>query len=314
MKAIVFDLGGTRIKLGLVSVSEIIIESILPSFSSDGLIPRLKVIEAAVADMLAETKTHVSELIGVGVSIPGIVDTKKMRVLSINKKFADVTEFDFNAWTQKTWGLPVYLENDARAALIGEWKYGAGRGCDNIVLVTLGTGIGGAAMIEGKLLRGKHYQAGCLGGHFTININGTKCTCGNVGCMESEASTWRLPELYKQHPDFKKSKASTSKILDFETLFTLAEHGDKTSTDIMLHCLEAWSAGIVTMIHAYDPEKVIIGGGVMKSEKIILPYIRKKVSQHAWTPWGNVEIEGAKFTDHAGMLGIAYLLNKQLIE
>lgn len=309
MKAIALDLGGTRLKLSLVDDEKIIAETILPAYSQNGLLPRLKSVEKAVALMLDETNIAVDELTGVGVSIPGIVDTNRMRVLSINKKFDDVPGFDFNAWSQRVWGIPTYIENDARAALIGEWQYGAGQHCDNLVLVTLGTGIGGAAMIEGKLLHGKHFQAGCLGGHFTINMHGSICTCGNVGCVESEASTWSLPGLFKAHPQFVHSKAATAELLDFETLFTLAEEGDETAMDVMRHCLDAWSAGIVTMIHAYDPEKVIIGGGVMKSKKIILPYIREKVAQYAWTPWGTVQIEAASFTDQAGMLGIAYLLN-----
>lgn len=311
MKTIVLDLGGTRLKLGLIQDDRIIIESIIPAFSSSGLLPRLNSIEEAVAQMLKESNTEVSELSGVGISIPGIVDTKRMRVLSINKKFEDATDFDFNAWSQKTWGINSVLENDARAALIGEWQFGAGKGCDNIVLITLGTGIGGAAMMEGKLLYGKHFQAGCLGGHFTINMHGAKCTCGNIGCVESEASTWKLPELFKAHHDFANSKASKSELLDFETLFALAEQGDKTSIDVMHHCLDAWSVGIVSMIHAYDPEMVIIGGGVMKSEHIILPYIREKVAKNAWTPWGKVQIEGAHFTNQAGMLGMSYLLNEK---
>jgi glucokinase len=311
MKAIVLDLGGTRIKIGLISDGEIIGQSMLPSYSDNGLLPRLPAIELSIYQLLENTGTRVEELSGVGVSIPGIVDTKEMRVLSINKKFDDVPDFDFNDWSQKTWGIPTVIENDARAALIGEWQYGAGKNCDNIVLVTLGTGIGGAAMIEGKLLHGKHFQAGCLGGHFTINMHGEKCTCGNIGCVESEASSWKLPELFRNHPQFNESKASKSELLDFELLFSLAQKGDKTATDIMYHCLEAWSAGIVTMIHAYDPEMVIIGGGVMKSAEIILPYIRTKVTERAWTPWGNVQIETAHFTDEAGMLGMAYLLGER---
>ncbi len=311
MKAIVLDLGGTRLKIGLISDGIIIAHTLLPSYSDNGLLARLPSVVDAVNQMLEKTNTAVSELSGVGISIPGIVDTKEMRVLSINKKFDDVPDFDFNAWSQKTWGIPTVIENDARAALIGEWQYGAGKNCDNIVLVTLGTGIGGAAMIEGKLLHGKHFQAGCLGGHFTINMHGEKCTCGNIGCVESEASTWKLPELFRNHPEFSQSKANGSELLDFELLFGLAQQNDSMATDIMYHCLEAWSAGIVTMIHAYDPEMVIIGGGVMKSAEIILPYIREEVAQRAWTPWGNVQIEAAHFADEAGMLGMAYLLENK---
>lgn len=308
MKAIVLDLGGTRLKIGLIGDGKIIAQSLLPAYSENGLLVRLPSVEVSVNQMLKETNTDISELVGVGVSIPGIVDTKEMRVLSINKKFDDVPGFDFNGWSHKTWGIPTVIENDARAALIGEWQYGAGKNCDNIVLVTLGTGIGGAAMIEGKLLHGKHFQAGCLGGHFTINMHGDKCTCGNIGCVESEASTWKLPELFRNHPDFKQSLARESELLDFETLFSLSQQNDKTAIDIVYHCIEVWTAGIITMIHAYDPEMVIIGGGVMKSEKMILPYIREKVAQRAWTPWGKVQIEAAHFSDEAGMLGMAHLL------
>jgi glucokinase len=308
MKAIVLDLGGTRLKLGIISGGNIIGETVLPSYSGNGLLPRLPDVEVAINELLQSTNTEAAELTGVGVSIPGIVDTKNMTVLSINQKFSDVVGFDFNQWSQKNWGIPTVLENDARAALIGEWQYGAGKNCDNIVLVTLGTGIGGAAMIEGKLLHGKHFQAGCLGGHFTVNLHGRKCTCGNTGCVESEASSWILPELFKTHSDFASSKAKGEALLDFELLFCLASQNDKVAIEIVQNCLDAWSAGIITMIHAYDPEMVIIGGGVMKSADVILPYIQQKVTERAWTPWGKVEILGAHFTDEAGQLGMAHLL------
>jgi glucokinase len=312
MKAIVLDLGGTRMKIGLVSEGNIISQTVLPSYSENGIVPRLPAIVAAVNQILEKTNSSIEELSGVGISIPGIVDTNQMKVLSINKKFDDMPDFDFNVWSEQIWGIPTVMENDARAALIGEWQYGAGKNCDNIVLVTLGTGIGGAAMIEGKLLHGKHFQAGCLGGHFTVNLHGRTCTCGNMGCVESEASSWILPELFRAHSDFEHSNAKNEELLDFELLFRLASQGDKVSVEIMNDCLDAWSAGIVTMIHAYDPEMVIIGGGVMKSAEVILPHIRQKVTERAWTPWGKVSVNAAHFSDEAGMLGMAYLTQKQL--
>ena len=121
-----------------------------------------------------------------------------------------------------------------------------------------------------------------------------------------------MPELFRKHPKFSSSKAAKADLLDFELLFQLAAEKDKTAMDILTDCLNAWSAAIITMIHAYDPEMVIIGGGVMKSEKQILPYIQQKVNQYAWTPWGKVAVKSAKFTDEAGQLGITYLLNRYL--
>lgn len=311
MKALAMDLGGTRLKIGLVDDGKIVKDTVIPANSSNGLIPRLPAIVVSVNKLLKDTKTEQGDLSGLGISVPGIVDTHDMRVLSINKKFEDISEIDFNAWSQNNWGIPSILENDARSALIGEWQYGAGKGCDNIVLITLGTGIGGAALIEGKLLYGKHFQAGCLGGHFTVNIHGRKCTCGNTGCVESEASSWVLPELFRTHPDFKQSNMGEETLPDFELLTGLVQKGDKMAVEIMNHCLDAWSAGIVSMIHAYDPELVIIGGGVMKSKNLILPHIRQNVEQNAWAPWGKIRVESAHFTDWAGMLGVTYLLNEK---
>jgi glucokinase len=312
MKSIVVDLGGTRIKIGLVLDGELVDKEIIPSYSDDGFLPRLYTIEQIINRILRETRTDISELSGIGISIPGIVDSKANKVLAINEKFNDIICFDFNEWVGKRWGISCVLENDARAALIGEWQYGTGKACDNIVLITLGTGIGGAALIDGKLLNGRHYQAGCLGGHFVVNLQGGKCTCGNFGCAESEASSWKLPELYRNHPNFKQSLAFEKKLLDFKLMFDLVAQEDTVSEEILNHCLETWSAVAITMIHAYDPEKVIFGGGVMKSKDRILPFIQNRVNERAWTPWGKVKVEAAHFGDEAGMLGMAYLCSEKI--
>src|SRR3990170_7444612 len=108
-------------------------------------------------------------------------------------------------WAMERWGVPLVLENDARAALVGEWQYGAGKDCDNVVLITLGTGVGTAALINGKLLHGKHFLAGSLGGHMSINLHGDVCNCGNLGCVESEASTWALQKLVTRDRNFHSS-------------------------------------------------------------------------------------------------------------
>ncbi len=110
-----------------------------------------------------------------------------------------------------------------RMALLGERHAGAARGCDDVVMITLGTGIGGAAMIEGKLLRGKHAQAGCLGGHLPAKVGGRLCTCGAIGCLEAEASGWSLPLLAREWKGFAASKLATQEHINFRTLFELAD-------------------------------------------------------------------------------------------
>ncbi|RYE71905.1 MAG: ROK family protein [Oxalobacteraceae bacterium] len=130
---IAIDLGGTRIKLGLVRAGNVLMTSQMDSQSGQGLQARLPQLETAINMMLAEARLTTADLIGVGIAIPGIVDPINKRVLTINGKYSDAPELDLPAWASKTWGLPLYLENDTRAALLGEWQYGSGKGYDNVI-------------------------------------------------------------------------------------------------------------------------------------------------------------------------------------
>jgi glucokinase len=241
------------------------------------------------------------------ISFPGIVDSVRMKPISINAKFNDAIGFDFTGWAVEKWGCDLIIENDARCALIGEWQYGAGQGFNSLVMVTLGTGVGSSALIEGKLLRGRHFQAGCLGGHFTIDFKGGNCNCGNAGCVETIASTWSLQGVACQHPSFAKSKLAQAEEIDYKLLFSLYRENDPAAIGIATQSMDAWSAAVINLVHAYDPEMVIIGGGIMKSSDIILPYITDKVHKHAWTPWGKVKITSAFYSDSAALPGSAYI-------
>ena len=222
----------------------------------------------------------------------------------------DALNIDLVQWIYNEWGLPMVIDNDARMALRGEWQYGAGKGTDNLVMITLGTGVGGATLINGEILYGKHYQAGCLGGHFTINFHGHSCTCGNIGCVESEASGWRLPEMKNNFPGIESSLLSREAELNFKLLFKYARLDDPVANNMLNHCLDAWSAGIISMIHAYDPEMVIISGGIMQSSDMIIPKIQEKVTQYAWTPWGKVKVVPAHFVNEAVLLGANYMVKQ----
>ncbi len=309
-KVIALDLGGTRIKIGIVDGGTLVAESVIEARSGSGLVQRLPAIEAEISSLLSRAGVNVEALGGIGISMPGIVDSAEMRLLSVNEKYSDAVGFDFPGWARKKWNLPIVIENDARSALIGEWQYGAGKGYDNVVMVTLGTGIGGAAVVEGKVLRGKHFQAGILPGHFTVDFHGATCNCGNIGCVEAEASSWRLPDLAARHPLFESSPLSKSSRIDYGEVFSLAGKGDRLSKELVDRSIEVWSACVVNLIHAYDPEIVIIGGGIMRNESRILPAISSYVDKHAWTPWGKVKIVPAEQKDFAALLGVSYLLSQ----
>ena len=308
---IAIDIGGTFVKIGLIDNGEIIGKISIKSHPEKEFKLTMSEIESTINILLKELTVKKEDLIGIGVGFPGLVDSVAMKVLSTNKKYDDAIGFDFVNWGKSAFNTLLFLENDARIALLGEWQYGAGKGIDNIVMITLGTGVGSAVILEGNLLIGKHFQAGNLGGHFTINVNGAQCTCGNLGCVEAEASTWKLAELLKSDSRYADSLIQGNQ-LDFESLFKYAAEGGELSKTVRDHCLEVWAAGVINQIHAYDPELVILGGGVMKSADVIISFIENKVNKHAWTPWGKVKIKQSRIPNRSALLGAYYLVKNNI--
>ena len=155
-----------------------------------------------------------------------MVDPQTNRILSTNAKYDDALNIRLDDWVKQNWAVDFFMDNDARLAAVGEWKFGAGSNTDDLVVMTIGTGIGTSVIMNGKLLRGKHFQAGCLGGHISVVCNGRQCTCGNKGCVEAYASTWSLKQRIEEHEAFKKSSLSTVPVIDFEALFNEADKND----------------------------------------------------------------------------------------
>ena len=306
------DLGGTLVKIGVLFSGKLLEQKEVVAQSASSLKLQLPEIESVINQMLLSNSITKQEVLGIGFSFAGLVDSIQSRILSTNQKYSDGPDTDLVFWAKEKWGWPLFAMNDARMALLGEWQYGAGQNCADLIMVTLGTGIGSAVLIGGELLVGKHFQAGNLGGHFVINHKGTACSCGNIGCVETEASTWRLPSLLKEHPYFEKSALKNEEILDFKVLFHFAKENDSVAKEVLEHCLSAWAAGIISMIHAFDPEKIILSGGIMKSSSVILPALQEKVNQLAWTPWGNVELIESNFHDSAALYGADYLVRSSL--
>jgi len=176
-------------------------------------------------------------------------------------------------------------------ALLGEQYAGAAQGVSDVVMITLGTGIGGAAMMLGKLVRGAHAHAANLGGHLPVSFRGHKYVCGNVGCAEAEAAGWSLPRIVRETPGFRESSLANAQ-LNFQTLFAAARNEDVVARTVQQHCLNIWAANAVAVIHAYDPEMVVFDGGVMQSADVILPLIQKYVVEHAWTSWERLACAG----------------------
>jgi glucokinase len=309
---IAIDLGGTIIKIGLLKSGQLIDRMECMARSQSGLQPQLAELESIIDQLLQSHQIRKEDVMGIGFSFPGLVDSLHNRIISTNKKYDDAPDTDLEAWARQKWDWPLFAENDARMALLGEWQTGAGKDCNDLAMLTFGTGIGSAVIINGHLLKGKHFQAGNLGGHFVVNHKGTPCTCGNKGCVEAEASTWQLPSLIKDHPEFRNSSLSNLPEPDFRQLLIHAQNNDRVAVEVLDHCISAWSAAIINTIHAFDPEKIILGGGIMKSAEILLPKLQEQVNQFAWTPWGKVKLVAAHHPDSAALYGAEYIVKISL--
>jgi glucokinase len=190
MLALSLDMGGTHIGCGVVRDNELLGSTSLDSELAGSLESLLPCVTEALRTLLKESGATAKDCDGIAIGFPGIVDVRNGRILSTLKKYEDAIHLDLKQWAIEQFGLGLRIENDARMALLGEQYAGAAQGVQDVVMITLGTGIGGAAMMLGKLVRGAHAQAGCLGGHLPVNYRGHKCACGNVGCAEAEASGW----------------------------------------------------------------------------------------------------------------------------
>lgn len=308
MYRIGIDLGGTIIKLGLLKNGKVIAFHAIEASSKNGLNNSLSRLEEGIDRLLDQGKCAPQQLAGIGLAFPGIVDPVQRKVLSTNHKYDDASTMDLPAWFASKWQAPFCMDNDARLSLIGEWQYGAAINHQNVVMVTIGTGIGTGVVLEGRVLYGAHYQGGSLGGHFTIDYKGRKCSCGNEGCVEAMASSAFLAAIIQDHKtvssDFKQRFAD----IDFKQLFSLSAEGNEDALLIRNQCLEIWSAALTTYIHAYDPSIIVLAGGILNSSDIIIPHLKKRVAELAWCPTHTVEIVTAQMGDHAALLGIEYRL------
>lgn len=312
MNTLAVDFGGRRIKLGIIQDGTVLTQDVLPAHADRPLPDRLAAVAEALRRLCSEKELNVRECAGIGLAYPSVIDTARARICDHFGKFGDASSINLRAWARQTLGLPLAIDNDARMALVGEWLQGAASGCDNAVIITLGTGLGVSALIEGRVLRGGHGQAGILSGHLTVKYGGRPCVCGNVGCAEAEASTSVLDKLAHEHPGFELSALAKEEVLDYAAVFRCAAAGDSCARDLQDHSLKVWSALAVNLIHAYDPDRLVLAGGLMGSSDVILPAIRAYVAQHAHTPWGRVRVVASELGDEAALLACEWLVKKEL--
>ena len=309
MPSLCIDFGGTVIKVGLLEGSHVLATRALPN---NGVEADLAATSNVARDMLADAGSRQGVVDGVAIAMPGVVDQRRGCLVAAHDKYGYVIDMDIRAWAAAEFGVPAALENDARSALMGEVAFGCAVGEDNAILVILGTGIGTAAMIGGRLFHGAHDHGGILGGHITVQLDGPACNCGNVGCAEVVASTWALERKLREHPQFSGSSWWGDRLARGGVgIKDLLESQDLTvSRDILDQYLRAWGAVIVGLCHAYDPSLVIVSGGVMRSAETILPRLTTYVHAHLWSSSHRPRFIAPASPEQSVLLGLSVLANK----
>jgi glucokinase len=247
---------------------------------------------------------------GVGIGVPGLVNPRTGRVV-ISSDLPSVVREDLRSALSDAAGLPVTLDNDANAGALGEYTVGAGRGSRNMFYVTIGTGIGGALVLDGKLWRGASGFAGEFG-HITIDPEGVECTCGNVGCLETVASAPNI--VRRTHERLMRDSTSSLSRLGLNKNFTAADiaheakNGDDFAALMMARTGRYIGTAIAAVINLLNTERIVLGGGVMDAGDLILEPVTAEARRRSFQPnFESTEIVTATLGPDAVPIGAALL-------
>ena len=268
--------------------------------------------ELAVKERIIDTINYVIDgtdknlIKSIGIGSPGPLDVKNGVILeSANLPFKN---FEIVKSIKETYDLPTYLDNDANVATLGEFMFGAGKGTENMVFITASTGIGGGAVLNGKLFRGSTGNALEVG-HMTVATEGPRCGCGNLGCAEALGSGTAIGKRAKEAV---LSNVVTS-LKNYENVtakevFKEAANGDRVAKNILNTSLTYLGIAVANTITNFDPEKVVVGGGVVNGGDIVIDTIRNVVEERCMAAFvENCTIEKAVLGGKAGVLGAAAL-------
>ena len=293
------DIGGTAVKLGIVDETGTVLAKAEESVSFDGYqTPILTTVLKAAQAFLAAQNISAASLAGIGVSATGQIDSRKGIVAGTCGNFPNYIGSPIKAALEQDFGLPVTVANDANCMTLGEVWVGGAQGYTDVIGVTLGTGVGGGILTGGRLLEGARGLGGELGHYRTHALDGVLCTCGASGCWERYAATTALVRA---------AQPRNHKWRDGRAIFESAHAGDP----IILTLLEDWTdeiaQGLAGLVHIFNPQLILIGGGVSAQQELLIEPIARKVRASIMPAFAKgLEIRAAQLHNDAGMVGAVY--------
>ncbi|ESW67959.1 glucokinase [Mesorhizobium sp. LSHC422A00] len=307
--ALAFDLGGTALRGALVeSDGRIVAHASAPTLAGAGSEAVISQIVALAGTLLREHPQ--ANVAGIGVGAPGPLDPKAGIVIAppTLAGWHDVPLIDILG---RHFGLPVRLENDANAAALGEWRFGAGRGSGSLVFVTVSTGIGGGVVADGHIYHGRRGLAAEIG-HMTITGEGDRCFCGAIGCFEAVASGTalgrRATRLTVPGDGSLLRRLSNDGDVSARHVVEAAKAGDANALDLIEAEAQWLGIGFTNLLHLYSPDLIVMGGGLSNGFDLLAPSIRAVIQQRAMPAYRDVPIVQAELGDRAGLIGAASLI------
>jgi glucokinase len=294
------DIGGTKIAIGIVDdQGHVAAKETLKTNTQSLPCEITEHICHTIENLTGSVGLTLADLKGIGIGAPGPLDPKNGRI-TCPPNLPTWTDFPLVKEMQIHLSLPVVLENDATAATLAEKWIGAARDSDNFLFITISTGIGAGLFVNGKLFTGASGNAGDIG-HIVIDPSAGTCICGQKGCFEYIASGTAIA---------RRASEGAGKPLTAKEVFELYEQGDPLMTDLVEETFTYIGMGCVSMINAFDPEKIVIGGGVSQVGKPLFEAVQSYVSQYALNPTGRkTQIVPAFLLQDAGLIGAAALIH-----
>ena len=298
------DLGGTHLRVALVDDTGRILKQLKQETPKGD---SANCIIGALVRAAEAWHTLKPRVIAASIMVPGAVDSDKAVVLQA-PNLPSLIDFPLKAELERQLGWPVYLENDANAAAVGEMWLGAARGCRDVVSVTLGTGVGGGVILDGKLWRGSHGSAGEIG-HTTVDpFSGLKCKCGNTGCLELYASATAIVRMTKENLSLFPESELSIEGLTAERVYEAGRKGDELALVVFNRFGMYLGIGLANLINFIDPEIIVIAGGAVNGWELFAAEMYREVEERAFRSTAQqVRIAKAECGDNAGLLGAARL-------